>query len=169
MPSVSGGRTLLRINRTSEAYLRGLGKSTSPEMRAAAQVLKKKIQKQFGPKTREVSRPGQPPKTKSGELKRSVKDGPIGDVRRVAVLSFTASILATGYDAKITRKAGRRQRNRQTGQLEGKRNARALLAQAEARRLEARPFMDPALAEAEGPMGDVLVSAMQSRMPSTTL
>lgn len=156
----------LQINRASEAYLNNLGASNSPEMRAAAQAYKKKIRKVLGIKGNgKPSKPGEPPRKQSGRLQQSVKDGPVGDKRRVAVTDFTASLMQDGVDTvskvdKPMSKPARRAKNR--------RDARRAKTQKKVE-IERRPFMEQAFNEAQTDMGDVMVAAMQQRAPSTTL
>lgn len=157
---------VLQINRASESYLNNLGASNSPEMRAAAQIYKKSLRKVLGIKGNgKPSKPGEPPRKQTGELQRSVKDGPVGDKRRVAVTDFTASLMEGGVDTKT---AGDKPLSRASRQAKSRRDARRAKTQKHVE-IEPRPFMEQALNDAVNDMADVMVTAMQQRAPSSTL
>lgn len=179
---MGAGQVVRTTNKALMAQLRTLGTATSPEMKGAAKALKKGIQKAIGPVSKTVSRPGEPPKGKTGGLKKSVKEGIVGAGRRVAVTKFTAPFLQWGVDtiADANAAAPRSRRNLFTGAAEtvqaqsnkAFRRRQRQRSRGDARRrptvLAPRPFMEKGLQNAEGEMTAVVVSAIRRRTASAS-
>jgi len=107
-----------RINRT----LREIGRPDSDEMKEAAKLVKGSFRTVLNvrgggrpamslasKRLRAVggtpSSPGQPPRRQTGQLARSIRDRIAGDVRRVAVVHFTAPLLEGGVDTSLPRRS----------------------------------------------------------------
>lgn len=147
---------VVEINREAERFLRGVGGSMSPEMRAVSVTLARSVRAVLGAKapprlgpgiTSGVrtslrkghkvyggvpSAPGEPPVQQSGRLRRSVAQGAVGVSRRVAILAFYGGFQEAGVPA---------------------------------RNLSARPFMERALAAVQDQLPDVFVRVVQGRQP----
>ena len=179
-------RVLLEFNRKLESELRGLGRSTSPEMIAMAKALKTRVRKKIGPRSKDPSKPGEPPKSKTGKLRKSVVSGAVGAAQRVGLTEFYAPLLEFGVDTvRDDRDAATGSLHRfadtRAGRLLGlsadhlrggalrSRKARIRRRERTGRHqlLEPRPFLAAAVAEAEQDMVDVYVSAVRRRMPSS--
>jgi len=168
-------RVVKQVNRQLEAQLATLGAANSPEMKAAARALAKGIRRALGPKSKEVSKPGEPPKGKSGELAKSVKEGQVGTGRRVAVTKFTASLLQFGVNTHQDGQTPRSRRDLFSGAVRQvfKQSEQAFTRRARQRSrndprrkamvLEPRPFMEKGLENAAAEMTEVAVSAIRRR------
>lgn len=168
------------VNRGLIRELSKLGGVASPEMLAAARVLKRSLRKTLGMKGNgKPSAPGEPPRKQSGKTQKSVISGAVGAAQRVAVTRFTAPLLEFGVDTAIDARAGKvrsrrdlftgqarevlkqsaeRQRRRQRAQLRGQKAYKL--------KIDPRPFMQKALAAARDQMVDVTVSEIRRRLPS---
>jgi hypothetical protein len=74
-------RPLLTMNRALMDTLGNLGRASSPELVAAAKVLKTELKKTLGLKGKGTpSKPGEPPAKQTGGLQKSVRSGVVGRV-----------------------------------------------------------------------------------------
>ena len=145
-----------------------LSGAKSPEIRAAAKALRKHVARVLntsggarvvpgGPKNKRKfraiggtpSRPGQPPRRQTGNLRKSVRQGPVATGRRIAVMWFTGQILEQGVDTSTTLRSGRRRRRGGVARRQ--------------MRIAARPFMARALANAQSEMVGVVASLGEAR------
>lgn len=133
---------LTTFHRGVEAQLRSVGAVDSPELIKAATVLTRQIRRVLSVSgSGSPSAPGQAPRKQSGKLAKSVRQGVVGDHRRVAVTRFTAPILEAGVNSSKSRRGKTR---------------RLVIA--------ARPFMQRGLAAAQSEMTAVLVKTAQDRL-----
>jgi hypothetical protein len=174
-------KVLIERNKAAEQFLASVGGARSPEMAAAAKVLRREIRKELGRVGHgKPSAPGEPPRKQKGELQKSVKEGVVGIGRRVAVTDFTGPILQFGVDTKADRANPRSRRNLFSGQAREVLAAsqRAFARKAERRRqgkstkvrdmkLEPRPFMEKPLARSQDEMVGTMVRLIRGRTPVT--
>lgn len=175
------GKVIVERSRAADAFLANIGGARSPEMAAAAKVLRREIRKELGRQGGgKPSKPGEPPRKQHGDLQKSVKEGVVGATRRVAVTDFTAPFLQFGVDTKADRANPRSRRNLFTGHVREvlKASERALARKAERRRsgkstkvrdmkLEPRPFMEKPLARSADEMTGTMVRLIRGRTPVT--
>ncbi len=182
------------VNRGLIRQLERVGIVSSPELLAAARVLKRKIRKTLGAEgdafqgplrpgktvhRRAPSRPGEPPAKQTGGLQKSVISGAVGTAQRVAVTKFTAPLLEFGVDTEVDARRGtvRSRRDLFTGaarevlkesakRQQRRQRARTRSQKAHRLTIEPRPFMQRSLAAARDEMVDVTVSEIRRRLPS---
>lgn len=173
-------RPILTMNRALMQTLGSLGRVSSPELLAAAKVLKKELKKTLGLKGKgKPSKPGEPPAKQTGKLQQSVLSGAVGAAQRVAVTKFTASLLEFGVDTHADKTTPRSRRNlfsgksRQVLAASAKafsrkvaRRSRGRSAKVSHQVLDPRPFMQRSLAAAAPQMVDVVVSTISRRLPA---
>ncbi len=170
------GKLLVQKNKDAEAFLNSIGGARSPEMAAAAKVLRREIRKELGRQGKgQPSKPGEPPRKQSGRLQQSVKEGPVGTGRRVAVTDFTAPILQFGADPNAKgAPASRRDLFTGAARQITKASERAFARKQERRRqrqtkntwkLEPRPFMEKPLERSKDEMTGTMVRLIRGRTP----
>ena len=134
--------TVKGITAGLNVQLKALGQANSIEMREAAKIMKRSFRTVLGQRGGgRPSAPGEAPRKQTGALARSVRDGVVGDVRRVAVTEYTAPILEGGINSALPLRSGKARR-RKAGK------ARRVLV------IAARPFRQRAIDAVANEMAD---------------
>lgn len=174
-------QVVVTVNKAAQDFLATLGGARSPELAAAAKVLRREIKKELSHRGHgQPSAPGQPPNRQTGALERSVKEGVVGSGRRVAVTDFTAPFLEYGVNTRADQAHPRSRRDLFTGleRLVSRDSARALARKVGRRGggasgkvrhqvIEPRPFMEKPLERSTDEMVALAVHVIRSRTPST--
>jgi len=157
------------VNQDIARRLARLGGANSPVLKGASRALAKTVRRGLpvkggagiatSLKSRRLraiggtpSAPGEPPRRQTGQLAKSIKEGPVGTGRRVGVLRFTGAMLEEGVNATLGGTSARATRGRRGRPRKARAAKRSLT-------IAPRPFMQRAIDRARPEMVDVMVTA----------